>query len=128
MALGHLAPYIVSPNELWTILKKVEHEILEALSLPHDPNDICDNYQTTVGPTLIHRSKLITVSMIPLVNQDNRYTMYQLHNIPMPKGGLVARYVVKAEALVINVQGTQYMLLSREDLLWCSAQMCQIYT
>jgi hypothetical protein len=126
MALGHLAPSVVPPNELRTVLRKVEKEIPETLSLPHDPNDIWDYYQTTVGVTVIHGSTMITISTIPLVSQDDKYTLYRVHNIPMAKGGLIASYVLEAVGLAINLQGTQYMLLTEQDLLRCNAQSCAL--
>jgi hypothetical protein len=126
MALGHLAPSVVSPEMLRSVLRKVEREIPETLSLPHDPNNIWNYYQTTVGVTVIHESTLITISTIPLVSQDDKYTLYRVHNVPMPKGGLVASYVLEGVGLAVNLKGTQYMLLSAEELIRCNAQSCAL--
>ena len=74
--------------------------------------------------------KILIILSVPLLDQRERYDIYKIHNLPLPRqnmltsGGekidLIAKYDLSTHALMINEDRTKYALLSSNDYHACN--------
>lgn len=96
------------------------------MKLPAGPvNDIWYFYNTLTCTAYLDRHKILIILSVPLLDQRERYDIYKIHNLSLPRqnmfisGGkkidLIAKYDLSAHAFMINEDQTKYALLSSKN-------------
>lgn len=133
LALGHLAPTVIHPNELKRILVEINAQIPNYLTLPAPQEDIWYYYKTLTCVTLIKGNRFVTLVNLPLLELNSLFEVYQIHNIPLPylDTRMTATYELETVTLAVNVKRTQYILLTETDLAKCSnptVKFCNLHS
>ena len=121
-----LMPEIVAANALLQILQDVEHSILDhpKLSLPIELSSktVYQYYSLMQFEITIMRQYVMGVFEIPLVNWNQRFTLLQLHNLPIPVPGthLQVQYAFLPKYLAIDSSGQYVAYPTEDEILACS--------
>ena len=126
MVSKKLTPEIITANALLRILQDVGHSILDhpKLSLPIELSSktVYQYYSLTRFEITIMRQYVIGVLEIPLVDRNRRFTLLQLHNLPIPVPGthLQVQYAFLPKYLAIDSSGQYVAYPTEEEILACS--------
>lgn len=132
LAIGHLTPSIMAPHDLKDLLLTIKTKLPRTLRLPGNPDeDLWSFYKFLTCTSTTADNKLLIILSIPLLDAQETYHVYKIHNIPalmtnqsnsvITNGcSMVAQYKLESNAIAINTERTQYMLLSNEELKSCS--------
>jgi uncharacterized coiled-coil protein SlyX len=131
LAIGHLTPSIMAPSELRSLLLTIKTKLPRTLQLPGNPDtDLWSFYKFLTCTSTTHDNKLLIILSIPLLDAQETYLIYRIHNLPalMTNGtnaiinndcSMVAQYKLETAALAINSRRTKYILLSQDELQTC---------
>ena len=127
LAIGHISPNLLSPEELSKVLFQIRSKIPSAFRLPTHPGRKLWSYFRTLNcKAIIEDNKLIVVISIPLLDADEKYQLYQVHNLAYPdpfgtpESSMTALYRLESDAFMVNTYRTEYVLLTRNELYACS--------
>ena len=130
LAIGHVSPNLFSPEELSKILFQLRSQIPAAFKLPTNPGRRLWSYFRTLNcAAVIEDKKMIIIMTIPLLDADENYQLYEIHNLAFPDPFVNARnsdtdmmalYRLETEALMVNTYRTEYIFITREELYSCS--------
>ena len=130
LAIGHISPNLILPKEMSKVLFQIKNKIPPMFRLPSSPGRKLWSYFRTLNcAAIIEDDKLIILIVIPLVDANEKYQLYEIHNLAFPDPfqgsrstdtNLMALYRLESEALMVNTSRTEYILLSREELYSCS--------
>ena len=128
LSIGKLSPSIISPLKLRDLLIDVQTRIAAPLRLPGDPKaDLWHFYKTLTCTTIVEEDKILVVVPVPLLDSNDDFEVYRVHNLPIPfnasdgvMSGSVASYQLEAEAIAVNTQRTNFVLLTQRELEGCS--------
>ena len=134
LSLGHLSPSVITPSKLSFLLARVKEKLPVSVRLPVDPSkDLWKYYHILSCTTIFENNKLITIVKIPLLDVNEEYEIFKVHNLPLPYVGrniteedqpnMVARYQLEADYLGVNAERTNYMLLTGTDVAHCSSKL-----
>ena len=77
--------------------------------------------------TIVEEGKILVVVPVPLLDSNDDFEVYRVHNLPIPfnasdgmMSGSVASYQLEAEAIAVNTQRTNFVLLTQGELKGCS--------
>ena len=134
MTLGHLSPVIISPSNLKEALANLKERLDQELvfDLPYDPiGDIWQYYKTLSCVAYIENNNIVVITAIPLLDRSDKFHMYKVLNLAMPKQGtnnsrLVAKYDLEGSALVIDDRRDKFAILSEYEANLCvtSPELC----
>ena len=124
LSLGRLTPVVIKPGELLTMLLAIRNQLTPPLMMIREPEtNLWHYYKTLKVSTVIHNQRLIVLISIPLINANSRLELFRIHNLPFPGQGefssVVAKYDIKAYALAVNSERTEYLRLSEHDFRSC---------
>ena len=128
LSIGKLSPSIISPLKLRDLLVDIQTRISAPLRLPGDPKaDLWHFYKTLTCTTIVEEDEILVVVPVPLLDSNDDFDVYRVHSLPIPfnssdgvMSGSVASYRLEAEAIAVNTQRTNFVLLTREELEGCS--------
>ena len=130
LAIRHISPNLLSPEELSKILHQVRSKLPAAFRLPTHPSRKLWSYFRTLNcAAIIDNKKLIIIVTIPLLDNDESYQLYEIHNLAFPdpftpspnyESSMMALYRLETEALMVNTHRTEYIFITREELYSCS--------
>ena len=124
LSIGKLSPSIISPLKLRDLLIDIQTRIATPLRLPGDPKaDLWHFYKMLTCTTIVEEDKIL----VPLLDSNDDFEVYRIHNLPIPfnasdgvMSGSVASYQLEAEAIAVNTQRTNFVLLTQGELEGCS--------
>ena len=77
--------------------------------------------------TIVEEDKILVVVPVSLLDSNDDFEVYRVHNLPIPfnasdgvMSGSVASYQLEAEAIAVNTQLTNFVLLTQGELEGCS--------
>ena len=130
LAIGHASPNLFTAEELTKILFQIKSRIPTAFRLPSHPGRKLWSYFRTLNCAAVIQDKaLIILVTIPLVDANDRYQLYEIHNLaypdpfgkPLSSGtNMLAQYQLESDALMVNTYRTEYIFITREELHACS--------
>jgi len=131
VSLGHLSPNLISPFNLRTILLEIKAELPALCQLPFSlDNDLINYYKYLPLSGVVEGNKLIMLIKIPLVQQYESFTMYDIINIPIIHSNrsqdhsltksAVVKYDLPHRGIAINEKHDRYALLTSEDFQVCA--------
>ena len=126
LSLGHLSPSLVTPDNLRSILKKIQVNLPPTLALPkHIDTQLWEFYKFLTCSTIFDKDRILIVVSIPLIDQSELYEIFRPHNLPVPMRidqdkDVVAQYELEATAIAINKERTNYVLLTDNEVIECS--------
>ena len=131
LSLNHLSPSTISPTNLRSLLLEIKDKLPATMRLPSDPiSDIWYFYNTLTCTTYLDGDKILIVLSIPLLDFKERYEIYKVYNFPLPlhnvtvdsetRTGIIARYDIESDGLMISTDRTKYALLSHEEYSSCN--------
>ena len=128
LSIGKLSPSIISLLKLRDLLIDIQTRIAAPLRLPGDPKaDIWHFYKMLTCTTIVEEDKILVVVAVPLLNSNDDFEVYRVHNLPTPfnvsdgvMSGSVENYQLEAEAIAVNTQCANFVLLTQEELEGCS--------
>lgn len=130
LSLGRLAPSTITPNNLKKLLLEIEAHLPTSLHLPGDPEkNLWKYYQMLTCKTVLEKDKIFVIVPVPLLDQDDFLEIFQIQNLPVPMGHVVAdktmstmtaQYTLEATALAVDKKRTRFALLDERDLVECT--------
>ena len=135
LSIGKLSPNTILPSKLLDILNEVKMKLPHSLNLPLNPmKRLWDYYKILLCSTVFEEDKILIVLKIPMINNDNKLTVYKVHNLLVPHyevnsnqlprklngKHLVAQYKLEGKAIALNKQRTKYMLLNSKESRECT--------
>ena len=128
LSIGKLSPGIISPLKLRDLLIDIQIRIAAPLRLPGDPKtDLWHFYKMLTCTTIVEEDKILVVVPVSLLDSNDDFEVYRVHNLPIPfnasdgvMSGSVASYQLEAEAIAVNTQRTNFVLLTQGELEGCS--------
>lgn len=126
LSAGKLAPSVVTPKRLQAILESIQLSLRTTVKLPVDPRkNIWLYYRFLTCSTFFDANKIIVVVPIPLLDINNEFEVYKVHNLPIPGNNSVmsrtaAQYKLEGAGFAINMDRTKYHILSEVGLQECS--------
>ena len=128
LSIGKLSPGIISPLKLRDLLIDIQTRIAAPLRLPGDPKaDLWHFYKMLTCSIIVEEDKILVVAPVPLLDSNDDFEVYRVHNLPIPfntsdgvMSGSVASYQLEAEAIAVNTQRTNFVLLTQKELEGCS--------
>lgn len=83
LALGHLTPSIMAPQDLKSLLLSIKTKLPRALRLPRNPDeDLWSFYKFLTCTSTTEDNKLLIILSIPLLDAQDNYSIYKVHNLP----------------------------------------------
>ena len=77
--------------------------------------------------TIVEEDTILVVVPVPLLDSNDDFEVYRVHSLPIPfnasdgvMSGSVASYQLEAEAIAVNTQRTNFVLLTQGELEGCS--------
>ena len=80
--------------------------------------------------TIAEPDKILVVVPIPLLESNSDWEVYQVHNLPVPfnsnngeattQSPMVAQYRLEANAIAVNTERTNFVLLTKDKMESCS--------
>ena len=134
LSLGHLSPATISPSNLRTLLMDIKRQLPATLYLTHDPVfDLWTYYRFLTCATVVDGSKAYIIVSLPLVNINDKFELYKVHNLPSvtPKTNellsktqydIAAAYELESNYFAINPERTKFLFLSETDVQTCTSQ------
>ncbi len=122
LALGHLAPSVLEPDDLENILLHIQEQLPDFLMLPKDVNSLWYYYQILTCTMLVKENQYAIVVTLPLLDRNSNYEIYKIHNVPLPHENvdLVAYYELETTNLAVNIEHTNYVLMNDVDMVQCN--------
>ena len=128
LSIGKLSPTIIFPLKLRDLLIDIQTRIAAPLRLPGDPKaDLWHFYKMLTCTTIVEEDKILVVVPVPLLDSNDDFEVYRVHNLPIPfnasdgvMAGSLASYRLEAEAIAVNTQRTNFVLLTQGELEGCS--------
>ena len=140
LALGHVSPNLISPEELSKLLFDLKSQIPRNFRLPTHPGRKLWSYFRNLNcAAVIEENKIVIILTVPLLDSDDRYELYEVHNLAFPypylntkseDTDMMAVYRLESDAIMVNTFHTEYILLSRDELYACShtqGQYCNVH-
>lgn len=130
LSLGHLSPSVLPSFQLKRILLDIQSKLPDNLKLPKNPQAVWYYYQVLNCVTLIKDHQFITIVNVPLLDRNSEFSIYEIHNIPLPyqQTGMVANYELETNHLAVNTKQTEFALLTTVDVARCAAPLTQFCT
>lgn len=83
LALGHLTPSIMAPQDLKSLLLSIKTKLPRTLRLPENPDeDLWSFYKFLTCTSTTENNKLLIILSIPLLDVQDTYSIYKVHNLP----------------------------------------------
>ncbi|MEW8546301.1 MAG: hypothetical protein AB2693_22520, partial [Candidatus Thiodiazotropha sp.] len=102
LAIGHASPNLFTAEELSRILFQIKNRMPTAFRLPSHPGRKLWSYFRTLDCSAIIQDKaLIIIVTIPLLDANDKYQLYEIHNLaypdpfgepPSPGANMLAQY------------------------------------
>ena len=126
LSIGKLSPSIITPLKLHDLLLDIQTK--RALRLPGDPKtDLWHFYKLLTCNTVVVEDKMLVVVPVPSLDFNDDFEVYRVHNLPIlfdSNNGVitevVASYWLEADAIAVNTQRTNFVLLTEKELEGCS--------
>ena len=128
---GHLTTNMLSPQALRRFLTKIKSQLPANSDLPYPltPKYLPKYYQG-LRPILIPgKARFYITIVIPIINNDNRYGIYQVVNEPVynPETKLSAKIKLETNVLAISTNREKYLLLDSTETISClNAPFCEV--
>ena len=129
---------IVTAASLLQILQQVEQSIRDysKLSLPTaelNSQTVYQYYKLVRFEITVMKQYVIGVLEVPLVDRTHRFTLLQIHNLPIPVPGmhLQVSYAFLPKYLAIDSSGQYVAYLSEDEIIACSVTQggfCELNT
>lgn len=130
LSLNRLTPSILSPMTLKKLLIDIGTRMPRTLTLPDDPErNLWKFYKLLTTTTVVETDRLIVIIPIPLFDSKGKFEVFEALSFPMPlqhenktimaETDITARYILEADALIINQERSQYSLLTGLELENC---------
>ena len=131
LSLNHLSPSTITPKNLRKLLLDIKTRLPSSLKLPEDPMaNIWYFYQTLTCKTILDGDKVLVIISVPLLDFHGEFEVYKVYNLPLPMHqnlsdgstlpGMIARYDIEYQAILINKDRTRYALLEADEIHKCS--------
>ncbi|XP_053400522.1 uncharacterized protein LOC123555201 [Mercenaria mercenaria] len=131
VALSHLAPAIIEPVSLASILSEIRSNLPPMLQLPYDENtQLWSYYQNMLCTGMLVANKIIIILHVPVLEQYERFNIYKVINMPIAIQSnssrtpntqtLLAKYQLEGTGIAFNTDMTRYAVLTDSELASCS--------
>ncbi len=126
LALGHLSPDTISPNELATMLFQIKNQLPRSLKLPENPTRrLWKYYKILQCDSALEDDRILVFVTIPLLDSGGKYIVYEIHNLPLPfitdkqpairLPKMVAKFKLEHFAIAVNSERTRYIPLTQTE-------------
>lgn len=83
LALGHLTPSIMAPQDLKSLLLSIKTKLPRTLRLPENQDeDLWSFYKFLTCTSTTENNKLLIILSIPSIDVQDTYSIYKVHNLP----------------------------------------------
>ena len=130
LSFGKLAPSVITPGRLKSILREINSKLTLPMRLPSDPErELWEYYKFLSCTTLIQSKRVLIVVPIPLIDSNNKFDIFEVYSLPslyIPPSDaselkpMVAQYELESTAIAVDVSRTKIALLSPGELTACS--------
>lgn len=117
---GKLHPYLISPNQLDSLLKEIETKLPQHLSLPKNNGNFETHtiYEISTFNAIVLENKIIFQIKIPLT-LEHKYKITHLISLPIRIKNKTLHVNIDYEYIAISDDFLTYSLLKQEDIKQC---------
>ena len=118
---GILSRALLPPNQFTTVLHDIQKILPRELTLPFNPTEISKYYANVHSKVVRNDTNISVILTVPLLYVKDRFTVYQVFNVPVPKIGsdqtLMANYEIpEIEFIALSDDSLKYVLVDDRDL------------
>ena len=122
--------------KLRDLLLDIQTRVNAPLRPPGDPKtDLWHFYKLLTCTTVVEEDNILVVVPVPFLDSKDDFEVYRVHYLPIPFNSsngamseVVASYRLDGDAIAVNTQRTDFVLLTEKELEGCSKPMIGFYS